>query len=298
MYYALDIGGTNIKSAYIDEEGRIVQKFSPVKTPQTMSDLYDKLAELIAKATETQAVKGIPISSAGIINEQTREIAYCGSMLFLNGHNLPQFVEDQFQLRSSIINDGHAATLGESWLGELQNIEQGALMTLGTAVGCGLIINGSLYLGANNMAGELSFIYPNADHSLVWDDCSSVYFFREAAKFSTLNRSAEEITGQDIFTELIAGHNDALTQLFITYCERVARLIYNVQMVLDYEVVAIGGGISAEPFFIAELQQQYQQICDRYMSQLAFFRPVRITACKLQNDANLIGALHHFLKQA
>lgn len=295
MYFALDIGGTRIKSAVIEKTGAIVEKFKPVPTPANIKALHQQLGQLIIEALEKHDIKGIPLSCAGINNPETREMVHWGSKPFVDGHNLPLHIENRFAIPSSIINDGHAATLGEKWLGELKGVEQGALITLGTGVGCGLIINGEIYRGAHFFAGELSFIYTDDSLPSMGNQASSVNFIREAQAYVTPLQPDRPASGEEVCAAIKQGDNAQLNDLFQYYCEVVGRLIYNVQMVLDYEVVAIGGAISAEPLVIDGIRQQYERICDRYMSRLEAFKPVRITACKLQNDANLAGAVNYFL---
>jgi predicted NBD/HSP70 family sugar kinase len=100
-----------------------------------------------------------------------------------------------------------------------------------------------------------------------------------------------------VFAALAAGNPKAL-EMFNAYGRQVAQIILNVQAVMDLNVVAIGGGISAQPRVVPMIQQQY----DALLEQLPMIRDTlsqpRIVAAKFHNQANLIGALAALLGMA
>ena len=143
---------------------------------------------------------------------------------------LEDSLESEYSLPVTIINDGKAAALAEHLFGSLQNIQNGAVLVLGTAVGGGLIINGKLLLGSRQ-AGEVSFMVENMsaipEERMVGENCSAVAFVRRASEALGL----ETPDGFTVFGSL--KERDARTlPIFEMYCRSIAVAIVNLQSVL------------------------------------------------------------------
>ena len=82
--------------------------------------------------------------------------------------------------------------------------------------------------------------------------------------------------------------------MFKKYCNQLAKVIFNIDYVLDLDKVAIGGGISAQPIVIETLNESFKELRRKYRDDIY---DLKIVACQYFNDANLIGALYHHLKE-
>lgn len=98
------------------------------------------------------------------------------------------------------------------------------------------------------------------------------------------------LSGEEIFALAKEG-NEAVLRALEKFCERIALQIFNMQVILDAEKVAIGGGISAQPLLLETIQKKFDEIYDCYY--VPVHRPI-ITVCQFYNDANLIGAYYQF----
>jgi predicted NBD/HSP70 family sugar kinase len=157
------------------------------------------------------------------------------------------------------------------------------------------MIDGRIHHGAHFHSGNVSWFRSDLTRpdSPVLAELNGVpALLAEFARLAGLPR--EQVSGELLFARVAAG-DAAATAALGGYCSRLAVLIYNLQVVLDLEVVAIGGGISAQPALIEHVAAEVGRQFDSTPVELP--RPV-VRPCRYRNDANLIGALRHHLAVA
>lgn len=287
-YISIDIGGTNLKFAEMNNAGEIVRQ-DTVPTPQNKQYFLQKIVEIVKQYNHV-GVKGIAICSPGKI--QNNVVYYGGALTFLDGVNFPDVLKD-FNHHVEVINDGKASVLAENWLGNLKDIPNYAAITLGTGVGGGIVVNGRLVQGENSQAGELSAMQiANVDgrNSLAAESCSAVGLVSQINKMAGIKDLKD---GKKAFNE-IKKQNPQANELFKKYCFQVAKVIFNIQTVLDLQAIAIGGGISAQPIVVDEINNAYDRLLKSHVL-LAQFKKPKIVAAKFHNNANLYGALYNLL---
>ena len=154
---AFDIGGTKIYYTVVDEKGEIISEISKTQTPKTIEEIVDVLKKGIS---ENRDVDVISIATAGAVNnENTGVISSTG--------NLPEGYRNlDFQSLSEkkvfVENDANAAAWAEYRIGSSKGCPNAIMLTLGTGVGGGIILNGKLYKGKSGAAGEMHFkMYPD-----------------------------------------------------------------------------------------------------------------------------------------
>lgn len=290
-YLSIDVGGTTIKSARINHSGNIISK-DRVATPRTKETFLTTLLDIWQA---NSAVAAVCVSVPGIVNSQTGQVQFTGALGYMGVFNLGDYLSAKTSLPVYVGNDANCATLAEMWLGNLSAVDAGAVITLGTSVGGGIVVNGRLLHGPHFRAGELSAIITNRDDQVaqqrtVGATTSAVQMVRQVATACHL-RDLDD--GRQAF-EYINAHDDRAWPIFTAYCRRVAILLINLQAVLDLDVVLIGGGISAQPILITEIQRQFEQVqaSDRRLTD--DIRMPIIEAAKFGNEANLLGALYGF----
>lgn len=292
-YLAIDIGGSFVKFSQVDYSGNLYEN-KKVKTPTSLLAMMQFIEELIE--TLKTEIKGVGISCPGRVDIQTGMVYNGGALPFLHEFSFKQFIEDKYGIPCAVCNDGKAAALSEMWLGHLKEIPNGAAIVLGTGVGGGLIANGEILQGSHFQAGELSFMPRQAQSAKTTDligfSCSAVAFVQKSAQLLDLPDLDD---GQAVFAEILTGENAKLQALFSTYCREIGHIILNLQAILDIEKVVIGGGISAQPILIEEINRQYHLL--RSQSELisSSFAPVVIEKCRFGNEANLLGAIYQLL---
>lgn len=295
QYLAFDIGGTNLKYALLNKEGHIIEKAT---TPSQTENLDAFMGTMYKVADHYQGkFDGIAVCAPGKIDTQNKIIHFGGALPFLDGLNLQETLGKKYNVPVGAENDGKAAALCEQWLGELHNVNTGAIMTLGTGVGGGILINNRVLHGATFQAGELSWMVTDQSKGLqdmnayTGSICSAVQMIR---KINLSIGTADLNDGKTAFKAIKAG-NEAAVKLFKEFCFNVAIMILNVQTVINGEKIVIGGGISAQPILIKEIRNQFQKILTDNPMLGDQVTPPEIVAAKFKNDTNLYGALYALL---
>lgn len=299
-YLVIDAGGTATKYSVMDEEANI-KEAGQFLTPDSV---YGSLEEFVGKIAQVyrenmEGIKGIALSMPGIIDSQT---GYCytgGHLRYLIGHNIVQCIADKCQIPVTVENDGKCAALAEKWKGSLQNVENGAVLILGTAVGGGLIIKGELYKGSHCFAGEYSYL---TAHAGCYDSLDGYWgvngSWKSLAKETEKQMEIPEgtLNGHDIFRVAGDGNEKALYALD-QYTKKLAVLIYNLQMLIDPEVIAVGGGISQQPLLLEYIQKNVSDFFKNspYEKIIPHLPMPEITTCHFFNNSNQVGALYHHL---
>lgn len=287
-YLAFDIGGTKLKYALINDQGQILKKYSENTISNSKSNFIKRLNEIVEQF-ESQ-ISGIGVSVPGKVDDQTEQIHFGGSLPFLDGIQLSNVLNTSLPIH--IENDAKAATLGEKWLGSLKDIDNGVMLVLGTAVGSGIVLNGQLLYGSNQQAGEVSFMsLGNLDREHFFGSkCSAVAMIEDIGHHYHLKDIDD---GKKVF-ELIIAKKDFAKLRFEEFCQNVALLIHNMQVILDVNCFVIGGGISRQSIVATSIDQA---LIDFRATNLMVKRTLKkpdIINSRLFNEANLLGSVSSF----
>lgn len=295
QYLAFDIGGTNLKYALINREGHIIEKGSTPSRTENLDAFMTSMYE-VGDKYEGQ-FEGIAVCAPGKIDTKKKIIHFGGALPFLDGLNLQETLGRRYGVPVGAENDGKAAALCEQWLGELHEVNTGAVMTLGTGVGGGILIDNRVLHGNTFQAGELSWMITNQGAGLQDMNayggalCSAVRMVQAVnEKIGNENKN----DGKAAFKAIKSGNEDAV-KIFKQFCFNVAVMILNVQTVINGEKVVIGGGISAQPILIEEIRNQFKKILTDNPMLGNQVIPPEIVAAKFKNDTNLYGALYALL---
>ena len=156
----IDVGGTSIKGATINDKGTVLDRFSmPMDKEASPEETVGKLCELVDQTLKEHDYKekilGIGIGIPGSFNKETGIVINCPNLPTWADFNLKQFIEDKCHLGVRIVNDADAAALGEAKFGSAKDANYMLMITLGTGVGGGIVINKELYNGNLGMGAEL-----------------------------------------------------------------------------------------------------------------------------------------------
>ena len=156
----IDIGGTSIKGAFINEKGEILTRFSfKVDKNKPAEEEVGKLCDLILETKKTanlkEEVKGIGIGNPGIMDMESGLIISSPNLPNWNNFNIKEFIQKRVGIPVELNNDANVAALGEAKFGSGHKYQNLLMITLGTGVGGGVIIDGKLYDGYRHMGGEL-----------------------------------------------------------------------------------------------------------------------------------------------
>ena len=297
MYYiCIDIGGTSIKYGVLSEKGEIfidgtVSTKVTEKENFILSDVK-KLVRNILDEYENYEIKGICISTAGVVNPEKGEIAYAGPTIpKYTGTKIKEELEKEFSIPCEVENDVNCAGLGEYWKGAGKGSKSMVCLTIGTGIGGSVILDGKLLNGIGYTAGEIGYMDVNG--SYIQNIASSKYLVEKVQKEKEEKEGiTDAITGVDIF-ELakkgdeicIAGINEIISNLAVG--------VRNIIYLLNPEVIVIGGGITAQKEYLEEKIRK--EVNDGMISDM--FRKTRIELAQQGNQAGLLGALYNFLNK-
>lgn len=155
----VDLGGTNLRIAAVNEQGRLVEKVTlgtrvSLGRDHVIHDMCDAIQQMSEKYQGSAALLGIGIGVPGIIDMQSGMVRESPNLP--DWTDYPAHAEIERRLKTTVIleNDANAAALGEQWLGAAREHADMAMLTLGTGVGGGLVLGGKIWHGMNGMAGE------------------------------------------------------------------------------------------------------------------------------------------------
>lgn len=278
----VDLGGTNLRIAAVDEQGALVEKVTlGTKVSRgrdhVIADMCDAIQRMSDKFKDTAPMQGIGIGVPGIIDMQTG--------LVRESPNLPDWVDYparaaiEQRLKTVVIleNDANVAALGEKWLGAAKDFSDMAMLTLGTGVGGGLVLGGAIWRGANGMAAEFGHttVEPEGqlcgcgNHGCLEQYASATAIVRMAREAiaknsaSGLARAASsdpEFSAKSIYNLAIQGDEDA--RRIFRYVGRCLGIVLSTMVnSLNLPIYVIGGGVSSaweafSPSIFEELRQR------------------------------------------
>lgn len=301
-YMVFDVGGTAIKYSVMDEELRIYEK-GEVPTPaDTREHFYQVLEEIyMPHKGETE---GVALALPGFIDIKNGYVDSPGAIAYNARAYVGPELEERFGCPVHIANDGKCAAVAEYWKGELKGCTNGAVMILGTGIGGGLIVGGKLVNGVHFTAGEFSFLHSDPD---MWEDLDGVFTARSSVRgmlsyyrYTRMQKGLSAdgpLDGRIFFERYRQGDPDAAAALD-RLAGSAARQIYNMSVLLDLEVVAIGGGISNQDAVIEAIGARVKEVYAAGPNALSGFclTAPRICRCHFGSEANQIGALCLYLE--
>lgn len=285
-----DVGGTFIKYALSDENGH----FSNQGKKQTPKESHEEFLQVIQDILdEFKDVDGMAFSLPGFINPDTGYISVGGSLRYHDDYSFVEKMSEHFHLPVSVQNDAKCAALAEVWKGDAKNHKNSVVVVFGTGVGGALIQDGNVYLGSHFMCSELSCVIRRDLNKYGFDatlgNCLSIPKLMQ--KIS--NVKGTRLNGEKVF-ELYKMKDQQVCEIIDSYFMAAAIEIFNFQCFYDPEIFYIGGGISEEPIFV----QGLQCAVNKFLERIPFKIPhIRIESTTMKADANLMGALYHYLKQ-
>lgn len=240
---AFDIGGTKIYSTIIDENGDVVSEIEKFSTPKTLEGIKNILLTEISK--HENEVDTIAIATAGAVNnENTKVISSTGNLVenyrtieFQNLSKKPVYVE----------NDANAAAWAEYKIGASKNCPNSIMLTLGTGVGGGIILNNKLFKGKSGAAGEMHFkMYPDKRRKCT---CGSYDCFESYASGTGLKRTAEEMSKNPNITtyDVIDGVNnndETMIKILNTWQSHITQGIIGLANIFDPDCFVLSGSMA------------------------------------------------------
>ncbi len=275
---AIDVGGTKIYSAIVSEKGEIISEIEKRPTPKTFVEIKAVFEEIIAKYE--RQVDVIAFSTCGAVNNQNNGILGSTgniakeypSMDFKSLSKKPVFVE----------NDANSAAWAEHVIGASKGQPYSVMLTLGTGVGGGIILDNKLYKGKNGAAGEMHFKMRTDKHRKC--TCGSFDCFEAYASGTGLKRTAEEISGDpDITTYDVIENKDRplMKKILEKWQNDILEGIIGLANIFDPDVIILSGSM-AEFVDIAYLEEK--------ANKQIVTTPFKVVKASAGNYSGMIGA--------
>ena len=305
----VDLGGTNIAVGLVNEEYKILRKKScPTGATRPCDEIVDDMAALCREVCEEEGVSlsqidSVGIAAPGIANSQTGESVYSNNLPFLR-YPLTSALGERLGVSAvKIANDANAAALGEAVAGAAKGTDNSVMITLGTGVGGGIIIDRKIYTGFNFAGAELGHIVIEVDgvpctcgRRGCWEAYSSatalIRMTREKIEECekngrpTLMAKAEKVNGRTACDAMRAG-DEAAREVYDRYIKYLAAGLTNIVNIFQPQIISLGGGISGEgQSLIDSLLPLIKK--EQYGGGIVAETQLRIAT--LGNDAGIIGA--------
>ena len=281
----IDIGGTQLRAAVLDEQYRIIDVF---KTANDRSlacrENCDKLISFIRSQNEDFA--GIGIGAPGPMNMKTGTILNPPNLQGWDNFAIADYFREQTGLPAVLNNDANVAGLAEALLGNGNGYESVCFMGLSTGLGGAYVYRGQLVNGANGNAAEWWNMVVNDDP--YGHKSANPGSLNEQAAGSGLKATASRIYGRDVSTkelfDLYYAGDETAVQIFEKATDVLARGIANITCVIDPDVIIVGGSVAIfNPLYVEAAAKKAKT----YMN---FPDSLHIEPARFGDDAGLIGA--------
>lgn len=308
--FGIDVGGTTVKIGLFTTEGELLDKW---EIPTRKEDggayiLNDVAASVEAKLAEKNIAKE-DVAGAGIgVPGPTLDTGYVSICVNLGwkDKNPANELSELLSIPVKAGNDANVAALGEMWKGGGEGYLDVVLLTLGTGVGGGIIINGEIAPSHRGVGGELGHITVNPDeeatcncgnHGCLEQYASATGVVRIANKLLAASkeesslRTLETVTAKDVFDAAKAGDHLAVEAVEVLG-KYLGLVVANVALTVDPDVFVIGGGVSKAGQVLIDVITKYYHNFAKIIGD----NKAKVVLAKLGNDAGIYGAARMVLK--
>jgi predicted NBD/HSP70 family sugar kinase len=291
----LDLGARFLRGAICDLDGRVRARQDVELGSAELEDVLDALAGLRASLVHAGDPDGAPLDGAvigvpGVVDAHTGRVTLATNVPGIEHRDFAGELAERLALPVTLDNDINLAALGEQWMGVGRGVEDFAFLSIGTGLGCGVVLHGELHRGHNGAAGELDFARAGFVEDI--DPC--------AGALSALTaRLASERDGETTLTPpydtravfSAARRGDALAREIVQEeARRIALHVLPLAAAADVALVVLGGGIGANgDLLLGPVRERLEQ-------WLAY--PPRVEVSSLGDAAVLTGALAVGLRSA
>lgn len=305
-YIGIDLGGTNIVAAVVDEYGVIYGRAKrKTNAPRSYQEIFDDMAACAKEAAEESGIafkdiKSVGIGCPGAINKETGNIEFSNNLHF---YDVPivSYMENLLGKKVYVENDANAAAWGEFLVGSGKGTDSMVMITLGTGVGGGVVENGRLLTGAYGKGAELGHMvisYGGAKCTCGRRGCFEAYASataliemtkkamkenRKSDMWTIVNKKLFNVTGKTAFLSKDGTGKKVVKE----YLTNLSEGIVNIINIFQPEIVCVGGGVSnAGEKIIKPVRTDIKNKSYARFGQ----KQSEVQIAKLGNDAGIIGA--------
>lgn len=298
--FGVDIGGTTVKLGLFDVEGNMLDKWEiPTRTEDNGSQILPDVADSIREKMQQidrEAVIGVGVGAPGPVDGEG--IVHRAVNLGWGTFSIKESLEGLLNMPVMAGNDANVAALGEMWMGGGQGYTNLVVVTLGTGVGGGIIINGKMLTGATGSGGEIGHIHVQdgeeetcgcGNHGCLEQYASATGITRLASRMLASTDMESTLREGEVSAKAVWDAVKAKDELALKVAQQFGAYLGNglaaIAGVVNPEVFVIGGGVSkAGEILIDYIRPNYDK------NVFHGCREVKFTLATLGNDAGIYGA--------
>ena len=262
----VDLGGTNLRIAAVSSDGKLLEKVTlGTKTTlgpdHVITEMCQAIQRLSAEYKRQGSFLGVGLGIPGIIDLQTGMLRKSANLPGFDEYPVRAEIERRLGARAVLENDANVAALGEQWLGAARGIPNMAVVTLGTGIGGGIVLEGKIWHGMNGMAGEFGHVTLEpegvpcgcgnhgcaeryASASAIMRMAREAFARGEAPSLAAAAASDAEFGAKSIYNLAIQGDEHA-RRIFRSFGRYLGIMLAGMVNVLNLDMFVIGGGVSS-----------------------------------------------------
>lgn len=282
---AFDIGGTEIKYSFCDENFNLTEKKSiPTNAHEGGRRIIERVVEIIKSC---DGVARVGISTAGQVDSVKGEIVYAtDSIPGYTGTKIKEIVEAETGIPTAVENDVNSAAIGEAVFGAAKGFSDFICLTYGTGIGGAIYLNNRLFTGNSFSAGEFGHIVTHAggrECTCGGCGCYETYASAGALVKDVKEKTGREMNGIEIFENF---DNPEIRSVIDEWIDEIVIGLKGLVYIFNPSLIVAGGGIMNEAYITDEVNKRLQK------ELMASFRKVRVVKAQMGNDANKLGAAY------
>jgi len=295
LVFAVDLGGTHLRAAAIDENGNIHHR-TKSSTPDTSrpDDIVRAIVEAARACERAVGIVSTCVAVPGTVDVEKGVVLSIPNVSSLKGFHLAEAIQSELKHSVIVENDANAAAMGELWTGAARDTRTMVCITLGTGVGGGIILDGKLWRGVDGSAGEIGHTSIEPHGGVICgcgsEGCLEVYasataLVRMLKETNSKLRDVEDLTAEKIFKAATDGDPVAV-KTFRQMGEYLGIGLAILVNILNPEMIVIGGGV-------ANAWQLFGEQAIQEMRSRAFPLPgsrVMVKPAECGDNAGLLGA--------
>lgn len=314
----VDLGGTNLRIAAVDYNGTLLEKLTIGTQVQkgrdvVITEMCDAIQQVVTKYASRGKLAGIGIGVPGIIDLETGMLYESPNLPGWDHYPVREEIERRLNAKVILENDANAAALGEKWLGAARDYPNMCMMTLGTGVGGGIVLNGRIWHGMTGMAGELGHITVEPEGAKC--NCGNNGCIEQYASATAIVRMAREAIATGKAPELARGAESpdkefssrivyqlavqgdvAAQEIYRKVGRALGIAVADIINALNLNMYVIGGGVvSAWEAFAPAMMSEITRRSFLYRAtspdkKMGVHKTTIVTRALLGTDAGLFGA--------
>lgn len=287
MYHlGIDIGGTFIKYALVDEKYEIVKKW---KKPSILMKTKDDFYQYVCEDIDVSNIDFVGVSAPGVVRDDSMIMSKAApNVRIMYQTNVNEEIGSRLNRPVATMNDAKAAGFCELKIGHGKGTKSSVYYIIGTGIGGCVCDEKGVIQGMNNVAGEFSGLPIGRDEEGRYVGLATIGAMTSLIDIYNREATSPLTYGTEV-TKKYLEHDPIAIKAMEEWCTNILFGFHMITIFYNPEVICLGGGISEEDWFIEKMQRMFKE--DQKNHGFNGLITTRIERCKYNNDANILGAI-------